>query len=187
MRAFIAIEIPQDIRDELARVIGQLKDSIVARSGEMKWVKPGAIHLTLKFLGDIKEDKIETACSIVKEIISKYEHFQVELSGIGTFASPPKVIWIGIKDEDEILKQIADELDSALCKIGLEKSTRKFRPHLTLCRIKSLKAGQNTEDVMPEFEDYQGPDLPVETVCLYHSRLTDKGAVYTAVCKTELK
>lgn len=187
MRTFVAVDIGDDVRDELGGLIEQLKDSIDARSGEMKWIRPDSVHLTLKFLGEVGDNDIVSVCEVVEKVVEKYEHFYVELGSVGSFGNPPRVIWVGINDSDGILTKMADEIERELFNIGFDKEGKKFKPHLTLCRIKSVKAGWNTKDVLPEFADYEGPEMSVETVSVYHSKLKPKGAEYTAIKKAELK
>lgn len=187
MRCFVAIDIDQQVRDEIKNLVDELKDAINSRSGEMKWVRPDAIHLTLKFIDEVKDKDVPMLCEVVERVAQKYEHFHLELEEVGAFGSPPKVIWVGIKDVDDILAKMAAELEEELFKVGFAKEGRKFTPHLTICRIKSLKAARNAEDVLQDYEDFEGPDLPVEAVCVYQSELTEKGPVYTQLCKTGLK
>ena len=186
MRCFVAIDIDEHVRDELKELVRGLRDGIVARAGDIKWLRVDSIHITLKFLGDISDNDIAKACKIAKDVISSYDHFSIELGEVGGFGNPPKVIWVGIKDGG-VLADMAHRLDDELEKIGIKREGRKFVPHITLARIKNIQVSRNAEDVLLEYADYEGPVMTVEKGGVYQSQLTEKGAVYTLMAGAELK
>jgi len=187
MRCFIAIDIDEQIKTEIKELVVELKDSIDARPGDMKWVKVDMIHLTLKFLGDVEDSDVPKICEIAKKVVEKYKHFHVEIAQVGSFGDPPNVIWVGINDGTGNLEKMADELEEQLLKFGIKKEGKKFAPHLTLCRIKSFKVGRKAEETLDDYEDYEGPDMPIESVCVYQSQISDAGPEYTLISKVELK
>ena len=82
---------------------------------------------------------------------------------------------------------MAHRLEDELEKIGIKKEGKKFMPHLTLARIKNIRAARNAEDVLTEYYDYEGPVMTVEKGGVYQSELSEKGAVYTLMAGAELK
>ena len=186
MRCFVAIDIDEHCRNELKKLVRSLRDGIIARSGDIKWVRVDSIHITLKFLGEIDDNELVKVCEIAKEVISGNEHFDIELAEVGGFGNPPKVIWVGVKDGG-VLADMAHRLEDELEKIGIKKEGKKFMPHLTLARIKNIRAARNAEDVLTEYYDYEGPVMTVEKGGVYQSELSEKGAVYTLMAGAELK
>ena len=187
MRCFIAIDIDEQVKTELKELVATLTDSIDARPGDMKWVKVDMIHLTLKFLGDVEDSDVPKICEITKKVVEKYKHFHVEIAHVGSFGDPPNVIWVGINDGNSNLEKMADELEEQLLKFGIKKEGKKFKPHLTLCRIKSFKVGRKAEETLDDYEDYEGPDMAIESVCVYQSLISESGPEYTLLEKIELK
>ncbi len=145
------------------------------------WVKPEAMHLTLKFLGDIKITDI----SMVKSVMEKAANladagFDLDISNPGIFGSPsrPKVLWIGVKDQTGSLENIASYLDTGLSEFSnIKKDGRKFFPHITLARIKkqSLKMDSVLDKQKKENLDLQ---FHVDGIHLFESRLYPSGAVH---------
>ncbi len=135
MRTFIAIELPQEIKDKL----GRLQDKLKKCRADVKWVEPKNIHLTLKFLGEIKEERLNKINRIIEDIARNKFKFKVTLAGLGVFPSinHPKIIWVGIKDINNEIGLIAEELEEKLKSLDIPKEERQFLAHITLGRIKS--------------------------------------------------
>ncbi|VVB73299.1 RNA 2',3'-cyclic phosphodiesterase [uncultured archaeon] len=170
MRAFIAIEVPQDIAANAAKVQPELPQDAV------KLAQEGKMHLTLRFLGnDVKDEQVPA----IKEAISsiKFEPFAVECKGIGVFPNPHyiRVVWAGI-DSGGRLEAISKELNEKLVPLGFE--TEPFTSHLTIARVRrridlSDFISKHKDDVFGEFAVKQGD------VRLKRSQFTSGGAVYT--------
>src|SRR3989344_3979289 len=133
MRVFIALDLNEEIRNYLFEVENELKKILKAK---IKWVDKSKIHVTLKFIGEIKEEKINE----IKERLRKinFEKIILELNEIGFFPNKnkPRVIWVGLKDEKKVI-ELQKKIDENL--IDLFSSEQKFSAHLTLGRIKLLK------------------------------------------------
>jgi len=185
MRTFIAVEIDPQVKENLKRMVHQFKKV----SSKVKWVKPTAMHLTLKFLGNVNSTKADQVIKIMDKITQKYPPFDLFCSGIGTFplkTRKPKIIWAGIK-ESSTLKDIYLEIENELERIGFSKEKRSFHPHLTLGRVKKKAAVQN---LLPELKKNEKMDFgksKIKGVILFKSTLSPQGAVYDKLHESLLK
>ena len=158
MRLFVAVDIPQAVRDDIAVLIQRLK------CPGPKWVEADNLHLTLKFIGESNE--LEGISRVLSVITGP--PITVGLKGLGSF---PRVLWIGVKAPPE-LASLARRIDQALIPLGISSEQRAFSPHLTLARMKDGR--------MPKFDEQ--PDFgtfPVSEFVLYQSRLSSAGPSYT--------
>jgi 2'-5' RNA ligase len=146
MRCFVSIEIPEHIRSEIFHVFDKLKNSGVC-SGN--FVEKMNLHLTLTFLGELDEEKLES----VKNVLSKidFRKFPVETGDIGFFPNKEfvKVLWVEIVSNE--ISSLRDEIESKLKKEGFEFKNIDFVPHLTVARIKSIKDKKNFHSIVDEF------------------------------------
>lgn len=132
------------------------------------------MHITLKFLGEIDEEKIKKIASLVKEIAGGYDSFEVSLKGVGCFpdAKRPRVLWVGVDQGSEKLCTIAHALEEGLTQYGFKKEKR-FHPHLTLGRTKK----PCTVDAVLE-KSIMTESFRVDAIVLFKSTLTPQGAIY---------
>lgn len=182
MRAFIAIEIPEEIKTALTRLQNDLRRA----KAEVSWTKPENIHLTLKFLGEIEESQaseIAQACAA-----AEFQSFTLSLNGAGVFpnARQPRVLWAGLAGEIETLTAMQRRLEDRLAAIGVEGDEKAFRPHLTIGRVKS---NRNAREIVARAEAYSLPALSfdVREIVLMKSELHPAGARYTALAKAYLR
>ncbi|MFH1415483.1 MAG: RNA 2',3'-cyclic phosphodiesterase [Elusimicrobiota bacterium] len=136
MRLFTAMPVPVHIRREIADF--QEKAGKEFPDGSMRWVQPDNIHLTLKFLGESPQNKIEKIISIVRNSVDGHCAFNIRIAGCGVFPSPgrPRVLWLGCIDDTGTAADIKEYLDRKLKRFGYEKEKRKYSPHLTVARVK---------------------------------------------------
>lgn len=182
MRAFIAIELPQEIKD----AIGKLQAGLKQAGADVKWVNPGNIHLTLKFLGEIDDNKIMEIENILSESAKACKDFYIRPCSIGAFPKiqSPKVIWIGIDKGGSQTKLIAQELEEKLAQSGIPKEERPFSCHITIGRTKSfLNSGKLIRELINLEGNIQGKfqEFPAAKLTLFKSTLTPQGPVYEAV------
>jgi len=189
MRTFIAIELPQKIIGTLSALQNQLKNT----QADVKWVAPENIHLTLKFLGEVDEKKIEKIIQALEETAKDNQPFSIRLCALGAFPKInfPRVIWVGIDAGDEETKNIAFVLEEKLQKLGIPKEKRPFSSHITIGRVRS---GINREKLVKELDILQGKGLLQENleflatkITLFKSTLTPKGPVYEILKEASLK
>lgn len=177
MRTFIAIELSEPIREALEQAQSHLRYA----GADVKWVKEENIHLTLKFLGEIPEDKAAKVSAILDEICKGIRPFEISLKDVGVFPKIefPRVIWVGLDKGAGESTELAGRLDEELSKIGFQKETRPFASHLTIGRVRSSK---NKEALKEKLLSYHLPpttyDL-ISSVVLFKSTLTPQGSIYT--------
>jgi len=184
IRAFIAIELSGEIKQELSSLTERLK----ASGADAKWVNPQNIHLTLKFLGNISAEMIENVKTVLDSAGSKFNAFRITISGLGGFpgTSSPRVIWVGIRDGQDSIKAIHSLLEDELERFGFEKDKRPYSAHLTIGRVRSLKNKQNLKSAMEECARLSLAHLDVDHITLFQSTLTPKGPTYTPLHKVRL-
>lgn len=189
MRTFIAVELPQKIIGALASIQNQLKNT----QADVKWVEPQNIHLTLKFLGEIDDQKIIRVTQILEETAKNNQPFSICLSKLGAFPKIdfPRVIWVGIDKGNNETKDIAIVLEEKLQILGVPKEKRQFSSHITIGRVRS---GLQREKLVKELDILQGKGLLQENleflatkITLFKSTLTPKGPLYEILKEASLK
>jgi 2'-5' RNA ligase len=188
MRAFIAIELPQEIKDYLAKVQAKLKTA----NADVKWVNPQNIHLTLKFLGEIDEKQLNQISQILDDVAGNKAQFYIHLASFGAFPSikSARVIWAGIDKGDPESKEIAGELEEKIEKIGIPKEERAFSSHITIGRTRSSKNRQQLSQELENLTDESGKlpaEFKTERITLFKSTLTPKGPIYEILKEAHLK
>ncbi|MGH9469544.1 MAG: RNA 2',3'-cyclic phosphodiesterase [Terriglobia bacterium] len=140
VRAFIAIDIPEDVRLALSRRQASFRDALTSDHGrgrDVRWADPEGMHFTLKFLGEITAAQAEQV-TLALSRIRDFEPFEAVLKGFGFFPSArePRVFWAGVEPASA-LKALAARIERELGEAGFEPERRPFSPHLTLARFKS--------------------------------------------------
>ena len=185
IRSFIAIELPKEIKEDLGKIQDELKKS----NADIKWVEPKNIHLTLKFLGNVDEKKLEDIKRILRNLSERYKGFFIELSRIGAFPkiSSPRVIWIGIEKGKEELSKIFLELEEQLENIGFKKEERGFSSHITIGRVRSVLNRIRLIEEVKKINSLSRLSLSCNKITLFKSTLTPKGPIYEAIYQVNLR
>ncbi len=187
MRTFIAIELPKPVKETLARLEERLK-----RTGaDVKWVEPDNIHLTLKFLGEVGEEKLDRIYEAMQKTCADKKTFLTRISGVGAFPrlSSPRTIWAGIDKGEKEIKEIAKDLEEKIQKLGIPKEDRPFSSHITIGRTRS---GLNRDKLIRELTaagDFLNAGLlefNVGKITLFQSTLTSKGPIYEPLKTADL-
>jgi len=182
MRLFIAIDIDEEIRKALGNLQRQLQRKADFGRGDVKWVKPELIHLTLKFLGDVDDKKAPLVCDTVKDVAGRHESFELNIESVGYFGGrSAKVLWVGTSADRNKLFDLHKDLDERLALAGFPAEGREFSGHLTLCRIKSSAAGFKLAAASEDFKDLRLGVMSADSVSVYQSQLTPAGPVYTVL------
>jgi 2'-5' RNA ligase len=182
MRVFIAIDIDEQLRKALGGLQDELRNKVDIKKGDVKWVNPDNIHLTLKFLGEIKDAQVVDVCNITKEVAGRHENFELALETVGHFGGrSARVLWVGTGQNSDNLLQLQSDLEEQLASAGWPKETRKFSGHLTLCRVRNSKAGVKLAQMTEEYKDFKLGTIWADSVSVYQSQLTPKGPVYTVL------
>jgi 2'-5' RNA ligase len=188
IRSFIAIELPEEAKKGLARLRKELERD---EQRFVKWVDPGGIHLTLKFLGNIPSKQVAEITEAIEEAAKGVSPFNLEISGLGAFPSlrQARVFWVGVGGEMDQLSGLQQNIDSALAALGFAKEERPFVPHLTLARIREGASPPERRSFgelvgSTTFEDKY--PVEVEAIRLMKSQLTPAGAIYTCLSEVGL-
>jgi len=185
MRAFVAVEMSQPIRDDVGRLIERLRRA----GGPIKWVRPANLHLTLKFLGEIGEDAVPRAIAILKECVEGAAPFAVEVRGAGAFPTPsrPRVLFVDAHDEPPTLAAVAKRLDQAMTAVGVPREKRRFRNHVTIGRVRKPSSMTDVAAELGKVAERSFGTMTVSEVILMKSDPRPDGPVYTPVERVALK
>ncbi|MBN1613229.1 MAG: RNA 2',3'-cyclic phosphodiesterase [Deltaproteobacteria bacterium] len=182
IRSFLALDPPGEIRREIGRIQDRLRKLI---HGDIRWVKPESIHLTLKFFGDIREGDIANISAVAGKAAASAGPFDFALGGAGVFPDMkrPRIVWLGMTGETARLAAFQKELERALQEIGFPREERPFRPHLTLARVKSPQGLTGLAEAFKKVETDTAQKFTVSAFNLFKSDLTPQGAIYTRLAE----
>lgn len=187
IRAFIAIELPEELKIGLSQLEAKLKSG---KQTYIKWVDPNSIHLTLKFLGNITSNSTGEIARAMEEAARGIPPFHLEVKGVGVFPNLKRVqvAWVGLSGEVDKLSQLQQRLESSLEHLGFAPEKRKFTPHLTLARVRdqaSLEERQRFGQLIAETR-FEAGTIKVDAINLMRSQLTREGAIYSRISSVKL-
>lgn len=195
IRAFLAILLDDPLRAELR----SLQDSLRRRLGaehdpsvRVQWVRPEALHVTVKFLGDIDEPQVEAIKAAVEPVCAQTVPVTVEFAHLGVFPDlrAPRVLWVGCRSAPsvEALVSFATAVDRAMMPLGFEQERRPFQPHLTLARIKAGEraVGQGLLKTGIVDRPLQPLSCRIARIHLMKSELRPSGPLYTPLWELNL-
>lgn len=184
IRSFLAIELPEAIQEKIEEI---QRDLMISRA-DVRWVNPGNIHVTLKFFGNIEESRIDPIVKSIEELIHSTSAFRLWVRGMGAFPylKNPRVIWMGLVDEHNILGPFQNRMEALLENIGFERESRAFQPHLTLGRAKSNRGREELVGRLEKYREEEFGALMVERVILFKSELRPSGSIYTPLKEVRL-
>jgi 2'-5' RNA ligase len=190
LRTFIAIVLDEELLDHLVRLQDHLREQVAPRS--VRWVRPGGIHLTLKFLGDTPQEQVEAVKSALGAASSEVSPFTFSVAGLGCFPNTrrPRVIWVGLSEPTGTLSRLRDAVESHVAPLGFPTENRPFRPHLTLGRVQryaSKSEVREVGDVIAASAVGALDEMQVRQVSYIKSDLKPSGAVYTTLYEARLQ
>jgi 2'-5' RNA ligase len=182
VRAFIAIELSETIQSSIKHFQHQLQSTLI--KAPIRWVPVQNIHLTLKFLGDIRSEMIKPLLRSLEQVTEGIPVFDFVIRELGCFPSckRPRVLWLGVEQADGHLIRLQKRIDETLLQMDFESERRPFHPHLTLGRIKRSVRPDQLISLAHQLEDvdlYAGSVGSVKQVHLIQSRLSSSGAEYS--------
>jgi len=184
VRLFVAVNLPAAERRAAYEAAAPLR---VARL-PVKWVGPESIHVTLRFLGEVEQERVTPIAEALAAAVRPARTFGVALGGVGAFPSMarPRVVWIGV-EHHPALELLANDVEKALMTLDFEPELRPFHPHLTLGRAErsARPAAFSGFEQLASGITYQGSTM-VESVDLMQSVLGPKGATYTILSRAAL-
>ena len=185
MRTFIAIEVPEAIKEGMAAVQARLKGAGVDAS----WSRSEGIHLTLKFLGEMSEERVPEVMQALTRALGETERFRLSGEGVGTFPNPAsaRVVWLGVKGDADKLVALQAAVEQAMIGLGGEPDARPFTPHLTLGRVRRVRSRDLWLKGLEEVKNFKLPGFDVTAISLISSELRPTGAVYRELGRVALK
>jgi len=185
IRSFVAIPLGSDIISRIEKIHKELKNL----PADVKWVRPNSIHLTLKFLGAIDEEAIDSIARAIQNGMKGYEPWSVAVKNVGTFPSlrNPRVVWIGIEDKTAQIAPLQNRIEKELSFLGFNEEKRKFSPHLTLGRVKSPRGKKDLINYLIDERERAFGEINIHQVVLFKSDLKPSGAVYTVLREFNLE
>ena len=183
IRTFIAADISAQARVALNTVAEALKRQSLS---DVQWVRPEAIHLTLKFLGDIHPNRTMEIMGAMEQAAQGIEPFVLCLSTPGAFPNPgnPRVLWVGLGGDLGRLKELQRRIEHRLEGLGFPREPRAFTPHLTLGRVRrDLGTGQRRRigEALEKVPSKPTSSWEVQEVHLIRSTLKPEGAIYSRI------
>lgn len=175
IRAFVGVRIDPDTVEKIWQVVSQLRQRLTG----IRWVAPANFHFTLKFLGDVEDEKIESVARALEGRLGLFPRFAINAKGLGVFPDlrRARVLWVGMEGKE--LGNLTAQVERTLEPLGFAREKRAFRPHLTVGRWRNLNG--SPAQLAKEIERWQGHEFGetrVEEVILFQSVLNPQGAVY---------
>lgn len=177
LRAFLAISLPNPVKQVLGKIQNQLRDRGIGAA----WTRLETLHLTLKFLGNISRRDLEFCKAAMVQTADQFSPFELSAGGLGVFPGigRVRVVWAGTGGRTDILENLFKALELSLGPLGIEKETRRFSAHITLGRIKKPVPGPVWIDLMQACKDIRSPFFKVLGLDLFRSELRASSAVHT--------
>lgn len=174
-RVFLAINLPPEIKAELAKIIEKLRGE--NRRANIKWIEAENLHLTLHFLGSLEDEQIEKIIGEARKIISKYNGFEMALGNVGCFPDQyrPRVIFVEARESGGVVRKIHADLKSMLTQLKIETDYRPWQSHITLGRVKSPTTCHGLN------QQIQPLKFQMKSIELMESELRPEGSRYTTV------
>ena len=189
-RVFAALELPPENQERLGEVLAGLQEAVPP--GSVRWVRPAAMHLTLKFYGDVDRERLPALGAVLTEAACQAPRLHLTMAGLGVFpnARRPQVIWAGVGGELEPLLALQADLEARSEALGFAPEGRAYKPHLTLGRVngalRPVEQQQLLQGLKARRDDVFGP-LEAEALSLMRSDLRPEGAVYTQLLAAPLR
>jgi 2'-5' RNA ligase len=175
MRMFVAIDLNEGVIAGCREIMSLLEES----GADLRIVKPENLHVTLKFLGEVREGDSDDICEKIELISGNFEPFRLSLSGLGHFgkSGSPRVIWTGISEGSDVVCNISLALEKGLSHI--RRNGKEPSPHLTLARVRSRKNSEGLIETIQKLSDVKLGEVDVKEIKLKQSALRPDGPVYS--------
>lgn len=179
MRAFIGIGLPETCRSAIARALAPFQ----TESGRIAWVREQNLHLTLKFLGEIRPEQVDGLEPLLADAAEGVPSFGFDVAGAGAFPSlrAPRVLWIGIREPLELVGKLQQNIETALSRSGFPREDRPFHPHVTAGRVKGPLPPGWGDRFAGALSGIRFGSARAASFQLYESWLSPAGATYTVM------
>lgn len=179
IRSFVAIPLERDLLNRIDKFQRELR----GLPADVKWVHVHSIHLTLKFLGDIEETRVEELGGAIERASEGFTPWRIPVKGAGAFPSlrNPRVVWIGMQDQSGELVRLQGRIEREFSRLGFAEEGRPFSPHLTLGRVRSGRGKEDLVRALAGETHREFGEIAIAKVVLFRSELKPSGAVYTSL------
>ncbi len=189
IRAFIAIELDSGVKTELEKLQRRMRAEPI--SGVVRWVSPGGIHLTMKFLGDMEAERAPHVLAALKTACAGVAPFDLAVRGAGCFPNfqRPNVIWAGLVGQVQVATLLAQRVEDECARLGFDPDDRPFSPHLTLGRIGrevDYNERRQVGEMVRRMDIAMTGVIHADAVRLFRSELKPSGSVYTPLGQVKL-
>lgn len=177
VRTFVAINLHGSLHTALSEVVEKLS----ASKAKVKWVEPGNVHLTLKFLGNVEEEHLPEVFAACERAVKGIHSFTLEMRAVGCFpnAKSPRIVWLGLERGIEAVKELQDRVEDELEAIGFPREDRPFKAHLTIGRVKGKQGLSRLCRLMDEERNIFVGSMRTEKISVMKSTLNPSGPVYS--------
>ena len=183
MRTFIAVELEPAVRTPVVKLLRSLP-----ADRDVRWCTEHQLHVTLKFLGDVRDADVPRVCEAAAAASRQVEPFTIRIRGLGCFPNPrsPRVLWCGVEDPAGGCKRWVELADPLFDELGFPPEQRGFTPHITLGRVRGPGGGRVFQRVLETAAPLLTPAMQAGQVTVFESRLLPTGAVYKVVATAPL-
>lgn len=185
-RTFCAVELPRELKERLLEHVVKLR--ALVPEAKASWSRDTNIHLTLKFLGEIRKASVADLGTAVTNAVNGIPPFRILVSDAGVFPNrrDPRVLWIGVLDPEAQLENLHSRLENECEQKGFPRESRRFHPHLTLARLRSQRRARELARAHEELK-FDAEEVTVSEVLIIRSELNSSGSKYTTISKHPLK
>jgi 2'-5' RNA ligase len=186
MRCFVALDLPGDVRAALERAQERLRAA--APKADLRWVAAASLHLTLKFLGQVADERAAAVEAALEGVGRAMPPIALACTGLGVFPGPrrPRVVWAGISSGLREIGVLASALERALDPVGFRPEGRPFRGHTTLGRVRSQRGLAPLAAALEAASGEEFGRWTATEIVLYRSHLRSTGSVYEPLARLPL-
>jgi 2'-5' RNA ligase len=183
LRAFIALPIPEAVKDQIERVQTEMRDLLPRQS--VRWTKRDQFHLTLRFLGDVEAGRVRELTDALHNVCSSFRPLQLHAERIGCFPDLrfPRIVWVWVHAEAGQLAVLQARIEAAVGEVAERKPEKKFTGHVTIARLNAVRRLQ-AEALAGQVQAMSGRcfgEWTASEVKLMQSELFKSGAVHTVL------
>lgn len=180
---FVAVPIPTPIVDQVSELIAGLKKGCKFINFPMTWTQPNSLHITLKFLGDIRQSQVEEISRELNRITNHHAPLRLKIHEMGVIPNwkRPRVLWLGVGSNGTTLQDLQAEVWQQLDRYCEKREKNEFHPHLTIGRFKSFAGIDTAKNVIISHRGFKTEHFEVGRIVLYRSVLLPSGAVHHPV------
>lgn len=184
-RLFVALDAGPELADAVSRAVAAVR----SHAPRASWTGPATAHLTLVFLGNLPDERVDPAREAVRGAALRHRPFTLSLKGAGAFGHPthPRTLWAGVEGDRESLLALAADLRHALVRLGFQIEARAYQPHLTLARARGERGDPGLARCAAELRDHAFGVVHATAVTLFRSELLPSGARHHVVERCALR